>query len=108
MRNKRVQLLPIQWRASLELELGEELMKQKEGLDNHFSLEGNYCLASHASFMLTLCPTPDEDITVGGTIPFIRDLTNKVLLDIPLYMRYDEVSLSNPPGLLIRFFAQPS
>lgn len=67
MRDRRVQFLPVQWRASLNLDLGEELAKQKEGLDNHFNL---------------------EDITLKNTIPFVRDLTNKVLLDIPLFMSH--------------------
>ncbi|KAG8888357.1 hypothetical protein FRB98_007932 [Tulasnella sp. 332] len=67
MRDKRVQFLPVQWRASLELDMGDELLKQREGLDNHFTL---------------------DDITVGNTIPFVRDLTNKVLLDIPLFMSH--------------------
>lgn len=40
MRDRRVQFLPVQWRASLKLDLGEELQKQKEGLDNRFTLEG--------------------------------------------------------------------
>ncbi|KAG9002630.1 hypothetical protein FRB90_011344, partial [Tulasnella sp. 427] len=39
MRDRRVQFLPVQWRASLKLDLGEELAKKKEGLDNHFNLE---------------------------------------------------------------------
>lgn len=67
MRHRRVQFLPVQWRASLKLDLGEELAKQKEGLDNHFNL---------------------EDITLQNTIPFVRDLINKVLLDIPLFMSH--------------------
>ncbi|KAG8944534.1 hypothetical protein FRC04_001756 [Tulasnella sp. 424] len=49
MRDRRVQFLPVQWRASLKLDLGEELAKQKEGLDNHFNL---------------------EDITLKNTIPY--------------------------------------
>ncbi|KAG9003236.1 hypothetical protein FRB93_011149 [Tulasnella sp. JGI-2019a] len=67
MREKRVQFLPVQWRASLKLDLGDELMKQREGLDNHFTL---------------------EDITLRNSIPFVRELTNQVLLDIPLFMSH--------------------
>ncbi|KAG8931603.1 hypothetical protein FRC02_002478 [Tulasnella sp. 418] len=67
MKDSRIQFLPVQWRASLKLDVGEELAKAREGLDNRFTL---------------------ADITLKNTIPFIRDLTNNVLLDIPLFMSH--------------------
>ncbi|KAG8905484.1 hypothetical protein FRB99_008880 [Tulasnella sp. 403] len=73
MRDRRVQFLPVQWRASLKLDMDKELLKQREGLDNHFTL---------------------DDITLKNTIPnawkgrFVRDLTNQVLMDIPLFMSH--------------------
>lgn len=54
MRDRRVQFLPVQWRASLNLDLGEELAKQKEGLDNHFNLEGKFFKTAVGSSCISL------------------------------------------------------
>ncbi|CAE6504476.1 unnamed protein product [Rhizoctonia solani] len=65
MRNRRAQFLPIPWRASMKLEMDEEEKKAKQGLDNHFTL---------------------ADITPKKSIPYVRELTNNVLIDIPYFM----------------------
>ncbi|KZO92672.1 hypothetical protein CALVIDRAFT_504021 [Calocera viscosa TUFC12733] len=67
LRSHRVQFLPIQWRASLKIDEGEEEARKKEGLDNAFSV---------------------EDITIKGNIAYVRDLTNNVLIDIPYFMSH--------------------
>ncbi|CAE6351628.1 unnamed protein product [Rhizoctonia solani] len=65
MRNRRAQFLPIPWRASMKLEIDEERRREREGLDNHFTL---------------------ADITPKKSIPYVRELTNNVLIDIPYFM----------------------
>lgn len=40
MRNRRVQLLPVQWRASLRLNSEEAKVRENDGLDNDFTLAG--------------------------------------------------------------------
>ncbi|KAF8334747.1 DDHD domain-containing protein [Cantharellus anzutake] len=65
VRSKRVQFLPVQWRASMKYDLDKK--GSKDGLDNEFTL---------------------SEITPKGSIPFIRELTNGVLTDIPLYMSH--------------------
>lgn len=65
MRNRRAQFLPVPWRASMKLELDEERRREQEGLDNHFTL---------------------SDITPKKSIPYVRELTNNVLIDIPYFM----------------------
>ncbi|CEL58527.1 putative phospholipase C1020,13c OS=Schizosaccharomyces pombe (strain 972 / ATCC 24843) GN=SPCC1020.13c PE=3 SV=1 [Rhizoctonia solani AG-1 IB] len=65
MRNRRAQFIPIPWRASMKLEIDEERRREQEGLDNHFTL---------------------ADITPKKSIPYVRELTNNVLIDIPYFM----------------------
>ncbi|KAL5632399.1 hypothetical protein ACGC1H_005381 [Rhizoctonia solani] len=65
LRNRRAQFIPIPWRASMKLELDEEERRAKQGLDNHFTL---------------------SDITPKKSIPYVRELTNNVLIDIPYFM----------------------
>ncbi|KAH7336775.1 DDHD domain-containing protein [Rhizoctonia solani] len=65
MRNRRAQFIPIPWRASMKLEIDEEERRAKQGLDNHFTL---------------------SDITPKKSIPYVRELTNNVLIDIPYFM----------------------
>lgn len=67
MRSKRVQFLPVQWRSSLKTQLDEERVKRDDGLDNVFTM---------------------ADITQKGSIPYVRELTNNMLLDIPLFMSH--------------------
>lgn len=53
MRNRRVQFLPIQWRANLKLTLDEEREREHEGLDNKFSLAGlSWVFISYAPYIL--------------------------------------------------------
>ncbi|KAK8843436.1 hypothetical protein IAR55_007093 [Kwoniella newhampshirensis] len=67
IRDRRCQILPVQWRASLDLD-GEKTDEDKEhGMDNRFSM---------------------ADITINKSIPYVRELTNSVLLDIPLFMSH--------------------
>nr|XP_031862276.1 uncharacterized protein CI109_002241 [Kwoniella shandongensis]KAA5529348.1 hypothetical protein CI109_002241 [Kwoniella shandongensis] len=67
IRDRRCQILPVQWRASLDLD-GEKTDEDKEhGMDNRFSM---------------------SDITIHKSIPYVRELTNSVLLDIPLFMSH--------------------
>lgn len=65
MRNRRVQFLPVQWRASMKFDLDAEA--QSQGHDNHFTL---------------------SEVTPKGSIAYIREMTNSVLTDIPLFMSH--------------------
>lgn len=65
MAGRRSQILPVQWRANLNLDSGSS----KEDLDNEH--DNVYTVA---------------DITIGKSIPYIREVTNSVLLDVPLFM----------------------
>ncbi|KZS90434.1 hypothetical protein SISNIDRAFT_475303 [Sistotremastrum niveocremeum HHB9708] len=70
MRNRRVQFLPVQWRTNLQLSLDEEnerRERENEGLDNRFTL---------------------GDITLNNKIPFVREVMNNVLIDVPYFMRH--------------------
>lgn len=49
MRDKKVQFLPVQWRANFSLDADEEKRREDEGLDNDFTLSGMssiLCLAT--------------------------------------------------------------
>lgn len=63
--NRRCQVLPVQWRANLKLESDDYVESEKNERDNVFTV---------------------ADITIGKSIPYIREVTNSVLLDIPLFM----------------------
>jgi hypothetical protein len=65
VRDRRIQLLPVQWRASLHLDQAKTKEDREHGMDNRFTV---------------------ADITINKSIPYIRELTNSVLLDIPLFM----------------------
>jgi hypothetical protein len=65
MRNRRIQILPVQWRANLKLE------SETSGQNAQFEKENVFTI---------------KDITIGKSIPYVRELTNSVLLDIPLFM----------------------
>ncbi|EJU03322.1 hypothetical protein DACRYDRAFT_99599 [Dacryopinax primogenitus] len=65
LRSHRVQFLPILWRANIQIDEAEEEARKKDGLDNAFTV---------------------EDITIKGSIPYVRDMTNNVLIDIPYFM----------------------
>ncbi|WVQ81546.1 hypothetical protein IAT38_003670 [Cryptococcus sp. DSM 104549] len=67
MRNRRCQILPVQWRASLNLDDQKTEEEQQHGMDNRFTI---------------------NDITINKSIPYVRELTNAVLLDIPLFMSH--------------------
>lgn len=66
IRSRRTQVLPIQWRANLELEEENNEEAITHGMDNRFTM---------------------ADITLSK-IPAIRQITNSVLLDIPLFMSH--------------------
>lgn len=63
--NRRCQVLPVQWRANLKLESDDYVESEKNERDNVFTV---------------------ADITIGKSIPYVREVTNAVLLDIPLFM----------------------
>lgn len=65
MKNRRCQVLPVQWRASLNIESGTADEDAKKEENNEFTF---------------------ADITIGKSIPYVREVTNSVLLDIPLFM----------------------
>ncbi|THH10470.1 hypothetical protein EW145_g1291 [Phellinidium pouzarii] len=67
MRNRRVQFLPVQWRTNLKLGVDEERRRHELGLDNEFTL---------------------NDITIKNTVPYVRELVNNVLIDIPYFMSH--------------------
>ncbi|KAG9113863.1 hypothetical protein FRC07_007721, partial [Ceratobasidium sp. 392] len=65
MRSRRAQFIPVPWRASMKLGFDEEMERSRDGLDNRFTL---------------------SDITPKKSIPYVRELTNNVLIDIPYFM----------------------
>ncbi|WVR09185.1 hypothetical protein IAU60_006247 [Kwoniella sp. DSM 27419] len=67
IRDRRCQILPVQWRTSLNLDDQKTEEDRKHGMDNTFTI---------------------ADITMNKSIPYVRELTNGVLLDIPLYMSH--------------------
>lgn len=62
---RRCQVLPVQWRANLKLESDDYVESERNERDNVFTV---------------------ADITIGKSIPYVREVTNSVLLDIPLFM----------------------
>lgn len=69
IRSRRVQFLPVQWRASMG-----------------FSLDSSSSPTSPTSKYKN--PYTLNDITPKGSISYIRELTNSVLTDIPLFMSH--------------------
>ncbi|WVQ75447.1 hypothetical protein IAR50_005072 [Cryptococcus sp. DSM 104548] len=67
IRDRRCQVLPVQWRASLDLDDQKTAEDAAHGMDNRFTI---------------------ADITLNRSIPYVRELTNAVLLDIPLFMSH--------------------
>ncbi|EJC98098.1 uncharacterized protein FOMMEDRAFT_171452 [Fomitiporia mediterranea MF3/22] len=65
MRDRRVQFLPVQWRTNFQLSADEESRREAAGIDNNFTL---------------------NDITIRNTVPYVRDLMNNVLIDIPYFL----------------------
>ncbi|KAK4686894.1 hypothetical protein P7C73_g3228, partial [Tremellales sp. Uapishka_1] len=65
IRDRRCQVLPLQWRTSLVLDQETTEEDREHGMDNRFTM---------------------ADITMSKSIPVVRDLTNSVLYDIPLFM----------------------
>ncbi|KAK0547250.1 hypothetical protein OC844_007170 [Tilletia horrida] len=66
LKGRRVQFLPVMWRAALEDFEPEPAHEPKEELNNHFTL--------------------DEVFGDRNSIPIVRKLISGVLLDIPLYL----------------------
>ena len=83
IRNKRVQFLPVQWRANLKLNVEEAKARESEGLDNDFTLAGRHQCAS----IIRHVAEHFSDITMKNNVPLIRELMNNVLIDIPYFMR---------------------
>ncbi|WOO83447.1 putative phospholipasec [Vanrija pseudolonga] len=67
MRDGRFQVLPVQWRANLNLNSSDTGDGVESERDNVFTI---------------------ADITIKSSIPYVRDVTNSVLLDIPLFMSH--------------------
>lgn len=65
MGERRCQVLPVQWRANLNIESGTDEEDARKEENNVFTM---------------------ADITIGKSIPYVREVTNSVLLDIPLFM----------------------
>ena len=84
MRDRRVQFLPVQWRTSFDLSADEESRREAAGLDNDFTLDGKEAVR---------CPNQVTnsfgtlDITIKNTVPYVRELMNNVLIDIPYFLR---------------------
>ena len=83
MRDRRVQFLPVQWRTNFILDKDEELRREDAGLDNEFTLNGQSLWRFTRITALISC----LDITIKNTVPYVRDLMNNVLIDIPYFMR---------------------
>ena len=60
IRDRRCQLLPVQWRASLDLEESKSQEDREHSMDNRFTM---------------------ADITINNSIPVVRELTNSVSHD---------------------------
>lgn len=45
MRNRRVQFLPVMWRANFGMTIEDAHLREEEGLDNRFGIEGTYDVA---------------------------------------------------------------
>lgn len=63
--SRRCQVLPVQWRANLKLDSDDCADNEENERNNVFTV---------------------ADITIGKSIPYVREVTNAVLLDIPLFM----------------------
>jgi len=63
MRDRRCQILPVQWRASLDLADAKSQEDKDHGMDNRFTM---------------------ADITINKSIPVVRELTNSVSLRAPM------------------------
>ncbi|TDL17868.1 hypothetical protein BD410DRAFT_753898 [Rickenella mellea] len=72
MRNRRVQFLPVHWRMNLKPGTEEAKKREDDGLDNEFTL---------------------QDITIKNYVPFVRELANNVLIDIPYFMSHHRESM---------------
>ena len=83
MRDRRVQFLPVQWRTNFILDKDEELRREDAGLDNEFTLNCQSLWRFTRITALISC----LDITIKNTVPYVRDLMNNVLIDIPYFMR---------------------
>lgn len=59
IRDRRVQVLPVQWRALLAFEHEQSEEDQQHDMDNRFTM---------------------NDITLNKSIPYVRELTNSVCL----------------------------
>ncbi|OXC69532.1 hypothetical protein AYX13_01699 [Cryptococcus neoformans] len=75
IRDRRCQVLPVQWRTSLNLDERKTEEELLHGIDNRFTISGKYSSSI-------------DDITIHRSIPYVRELTNSVLLDIPLFMSH--------------------
>jgi hypothetical protein len=62
IRDRRVQILPVQWRALLTFEHEQSEEDAKHDMDNRFTM---------------------GDITLNKSIPYVRELTNSVRLTCP-------------------------
>jgi hypothetical protein len=65
VRNRRIQILPVQWRANLKMDSESSTEDAQYERENVFTI---------------------SDITISKSIPYVREVTNSVLLDIPLFM----------------------
>lgn len=77
------QVLPVQWRASLQLENEKTQEDREHGMDNRFTMSGKSDPSGYMVYVLMVI-----DITINRSIPYVRELTNAVLLDIPLFMSH--------------------
>lgn len=57
IRDRRCQILPVQWRASLDFEDSKSQEDRDHSMDNRFTM---------------------ADITINNSIPVVRELTNSV------------------------------
>ncbi|KIJ54720.1 hypothetical protein M422DRAFT_41955 [Sphaerobolus stellatus SS14] len=72
LRDKKVQFLPIEWRASLKLGEEQQRERERDGLDNTFTI---------------------GDITPKKSIPTVRELMNNVLIEVPYFMSGHQASM---------------
>ena len=81
-----MQFLPVQWRANLDLDSETDERLKDAALDNNFTLSGMPRDGLAAEKLNYVMP----DITIKNSVPYVRDLMNNVLIDIPYFMRYGQ------------------
>ena len=96
MRSKRVQFLPVQWRTGMKFDLDKK--GSKDGLDNYYTLSD---ITPKGSIPFVPIAVDDDTARTDCSTRFIRELTNNVLTDIPLFMSHHRERMIEAVGAII-------